>query len=82
MTCQKRMRAVDGKQEIYLEWPEDEENATTEDQSTTRKQRTQISGARKIWETHSSATTRAVSKAIATLAKVSDSNFRPLQMRT
>ena len=21
MTCQKRMRAVDGKQEIYLEWP-------------------------------------------------------------
>ena len=21
VTCQKRMRAVDGKQEIYLEWP-------------------------------------------------------------
>ena len=55
--------------------PEDEENAPTEDQSTTRKQRTQISGARKIWGTHSSATTRAVSKAIATLTKVSDSNF-------
>ena len=24
MTCQKRMRAVDGKQEIYLEWPNGE----------------------------------------------------------
>ena len=21
MTCQKRMQAVDGKEEIYLEWP-------------------------------------------------------------
>ena len=23
VTCQKRMRAVDGKQEIYLEWPKE-----------------------------------------------------------
>ena len=26
VTCQKRMRAVDGKQEIYLEWPNDTES--------------------------------------------------------
>ena len=58
--------------------PEDEENAITEDlthQPTIRRNRTQVSGARKIWGTHSSATTRAVSRAIASLTKVSDSNF-------
>ncbi len=43
--------------------------------STSWRNRTQVSGARKLWGTHSSATTRAVSKTIATLTKVSDSNY-------
>jgi hypothetical protein len=44
-------------------------------QSISWRNRTQVSGASKIWGTHSSATTRAVSKTIATLTKVSDSNY-------
>ena len=59
--------------------PQGAENAMSEgsypQSSTVQRNRSQVPGARKIWGTQSSATTRAVSKTITTLTKVSNSSF-------